>query len=80
MQRSSGGGGGLSAPLLLWNSADGAPAEINRAIEKQFVTVNRVLDSDDRENSDGYERIAEADLQEIPSILKDLAANILPPK
>ena len=56
----------------------GLPPKINRAIEKHFGAVNRVLDRYDLEKNDDYERVTEADLQEILSIVKDLAARITP--
>ena len=56
----------------------GPPPKINQAIEKHFGAVNRVLDRYDLEKNDDYERMTEADLQEILSIVKDLAANIAP--
>ncbi len=54
----------------------GLPARVKRAIETHFVAVNRVLDKYDLETSDDYEQVAEADLQEILGIVKDLAAKI----
>ena len=54
----------------------GLPPKINRAIEKHFVAVNQVLGKYDLEKNGDYERMAEADLQEILSIVKDLAAKI----
>jgi hypothetical protein len=56
----------------------GLPPKIYRAIEKHFVAVNRVLAEYDLEKGEDYERMAEADLQEILSIIKDLAAKIAP--
>jgi hypothetical protein len=56
----------------------GLPPKINRTIEKHFVAVNRVLAEYHLEKSEDYERMAEADLQEILSIIKDLAKKIVP--
>lgn len=56
----------------------GLPPKINRTIEKHFVAVNRVLAEYHLEKGEDYRWIAEADLQEILSIIKELAAKIAP--
>jgi len=58
----------------------GLPPKINRAIEKHFVAVNRVLGKYELEKKEDYERMSETDLQEILDVVKDLATKITPAK
>ena len=54
----------------------GLSPKIYRAVETHFVAVNRVLAKYHLEKSEDYEQMAEADLQEILNIVKDLAVKI----
>jgi hypothetical protein len=54
----------------------GLPPRTYRAIETHMVAVNRVLDEYDLEKEEDYEKMTEADLQEILDIVKDFAAKI----
>ena len=58
----------------------GLPPKINRAVEKHFVAVNRILGKYEPEKEEDYERMSETDLQEILDVVKDLATKITPVK